>query len=178
MPHRKHTVLVIYTMRLQNMKVISAWCQEKNVTKNKPVRSGCILAYLLYRADGKKTRLISGSMQFMKRMNVCRLKNISQHFDDWITAIWWMNGCSLTNEWLQFAEWITAVWWMNVCSLYECSFMNEWLQYVGWMTTISRFLEVSLIPSNHYQSVYYHDDHSCYNKNFFAFSDKLFLSSL
>jgi hypothetical protein len=35
---------------------------------------GVFLAYLLLRADGKKTQLISGSMQFMKRMNVCKVE--------------------------------------------------------------------------------------------------------
>ncbi len=82
MPHRKHTVLVIYTVRLQNMKVIFAWCQEKNVTKNKPVRSGCIFSLSFIQGRQQKGSVDFRLYAVYKKNECMQGENISQHFDE------------------------------------------------------------------------------------------------
>ncbi len=142
----------IYSVRLQNMKVISAWCQEKNVTKNKPVRSGCIFSLSFIQGRRQKDsvdfRLYAvyeknECMQVEKYFTTFWLMN-DGNLTIWMSAVWWMSFFNLINEFLQLDEWMTAVdewvtsvWWTNAWSLMnDCSLRNKCLQFDEWMHAV------------------------------------------
>ncbi len=128
--------------------------KRRTLQKTSLLDPGVFLAYLLYRADGKKN---SGDFRFyvVYKKNECMqvekyfttyiLMNEWLQFDEWMTVVWWMNYCSLMDEWLHFYEGMISVWWMNDGSLMNftavwwinnCSVMNELLQFDELMNAV------------------------------------------